>query len=257
MARNVEDLALLFDAMAGEDPRDPISLPSDGRSFLESARSGWKPKKVAWTKDFGITPVDPEVAQICEAAALRFEEAGVVVEEACPDLVEAHDCFQVLRAAGYVAAMKALYETHRDKLKPDVIWNIEAGLKLSAAEIAHAQEQRLTLFNRMQQFHAEYDLLLAPSTIVGPYPVEQTYVAECNGHRFSNYIEWLAVAYPATLCMCPSISIPAGFTKETLPVGVQLIAPSRGEHRLLPSAKLLETILWPQPIVPIDPRPGA
>ncbi len=256
MARNVEDLALLFDAMVGEDPRDPISLPSDGRSFLASARSGRKPRKVAWTRDFGITPVDPEVAEICETAAHRFAEAGVVVEEACPDLAEAHDCFQVLRAAGYVAAMKGLYAAHRDKLKPDVIWNIEAGLRLTGAEIAAAQEQRLALFDRMRRFHDEYDVLVAPSTIVGPYPVEQTYVAECDGHRFSNYIEWLAVAYPATLCMCPSISIPAGFTKETLPVGIQLIGACRGEHRLLPAAKLLESILWPKPIVPIDPRPG-
>jgi amidase len=256
MARNVEDLALLFDAMTGEDPRDPISLPSDGRSFLTSARSGWKPRKIAWTSDFGITPVDPEVAQLCEAAAHRFSEAGVIVEEACPDLSEASDCFAVLRAAGYVASMKGLYASHRDQLKPDVIWNIEAGLKLTAAEIAHAQEQRYTLFNRALRFFGEYDLLLAPATIVAPFPVEQTYVAECNGHKFSNYIEWLAVAYPATLWTSPSISIPAGFTKEDLPVGVQIIAPPRGEHRLLAGAKLLESILWPTPIVPIDPRSG-
>ena len=256
MARNVEDLALLFDAMVGEDPRDPISLPWDGRSFLGSARSGWKPTKVAWTKDFGITPVDPEVAEICEAAARRFSEAGVIVEEACPDLSEANACFATLRAAGYVAAMKALYASHRDKLKPDVIWNIESGLKLTASEIAHAQDQRLTLFNRAQAFFGDYDLLLSPATIVAPYPIEQTYVAECNGHRFSNYIEWLAVAYPATLWMSPAISIPAGFTREDLPVGLQMIAPPRGEHRLLAAARQLESILWPTPIVPIDPRPA-
>ncbi len=257
MARNVEDLALLFDAMVGEEPGDPISLPFDGRSFLDAARSGWKPKKVAWTRDFGITPVDPEVAAICEAAAKRLSEAGVVVEEATPDLSEAKECFATLRAAIYGATHKPLYDNHRDKLKPDVIWNIEAGLKLTAEEIAKAQAQRHALFVRALAFFSDYDLLLAPATIVGPYPVEQRYVAECHGQAFDNYVDWLAIAFPATLWTSPSISIPAGFTKEDLPVGIQLIAPPRGEHRLLSGAKLLESILWQSPIVPIDPRPGS
>jgi len=257
MARNVADLALLFDAMVGEEPRDPLSLPSDGVSFLASALSARPPRKVAFTVDFGITPVDPEVRAICTAAAQRFSDAGVIVEEATPDLSEARECFAVLRAALFVAGLKPLYDTHRDKLKPDVIWNIEEGLKLTVAEIARAQEQRLTLLKRAWDFFADYDLIIAPSTIVAPFPVEQTYVAECDGHRFANYIEWLTVAYPATLWGAPSISIPAGFTTENLPVGIQMIAPPRGEHALLSAAKVLETILWPEPIVPIDPRPGA
>jgi amidase len=256
MARNVEDLALLFDAMVGEDPRDPLSLPYDGRSFLDAARSGWRPRRVAWTRDFGITPVDPEVAELCETAARRFGEAGVEVEEACPDFSEAHECFKTLRAVNFVAAHRSLYNTKRDQLKPEVIWNIEAGMALTADDIARAQAQRADMYNRAKRFFEDYDLLLSPATIVAPFPIEERYVAECDGHRFSNYVEWLAVAYPATLIASPAVSIPAGFTREGLPVGLQMIAPGRGERRLLASARLLESILWPTPIVPIDPRKG-
>src|SRR5882724_415702 len=97
MARNVEDVALLLDAMSGEHPADPLSLPVLPTSFLSAARSGSKPKRVAYSPDLGITPVDPEVAAITRKAAERFAEAGAIVEEAHPDLREAHECFHVLR----------------------------------------------------------------------------------------------------------------------------------------------------------------
>jgi amidase len=255
MARNVTDLALLFDAMVGEEPADPLSLPSDGRSYLAASRSGWKPARVAISRDLGITPVDPEVAEIVTKAARRFAEAGVIVEETHPDLSEAHDCFQVLRALSYASSLGELLAKHRNKLKPEVVWNIEKGLKLTGEEIARAEAQRGQMFNRMHRFFDRYDLLLCPATIVPPYPVEQRYVDECNGHRFDNYVEWLAIAYAITLVCCPAIAIPAGFTGEALPVGIQIVAPCRAEARLLAGAKLLEDILGLKTIAPITPRP--
>ncbi len=237
MARNVKDLALLFDAMVGEEPADPVSLPHDGTSYLDAVRSGWAPAKVAFSRDLGITPVDPEVASIVEAAARRFEDAGVVVEEAHPDLSEAHDCFQVLRALSFATSKKPLLDAHRDKLKPEVIWNIEQGLKLTADDIVRAEHQRAAMFHRTLEFFAGYDLLLCPATIVPPFPVEHRYVEECNGQKFGNYVEWLAIAYAITNVCCPAISIPAGFTGEKLPVGIQIVAPPRAEARLLAGAR--------------------
>ena len=96
MARNVEDLALLLDAMSGEHPADPLSLPRLPTSFLSAARSGKRPKRVAYSPDLGITPVDPEIAAVTRKAAERFAEAGAIVEDAHPDLREAHQCFHVL-----------------------------------------------------------------------------------------------------------------------------------------------------------------
>src|ERR1700723_2336430 len=131
MARNVEDLALLLDAMSGEHPADPLSLPLLPTSFLSTARSGKRPKRVAYSPDLGITPVDPEVAAITRKAASRFAEAGAIVEEAHPDLREAHECFHVLRAFDFAISKAALLRSKRDQLKPEVIWNIEEGLKLT------------------------------------------------------------------------------------------------------------------------------
>ncbi len=253
MARNVEDLALLFDAMVGEEPGDPISLPHDGTSYRGAACSGWKPKRVAISRDLGIPPVDREVGDIVMAAARRFAEAGVIVEEAHPDLHETRECAQTLRALSY-SNMKPLLDNHRDLLKPEVIWNIEKGLKLTGDEIARAEAQRGAMFTRMRQFFETYDLLVCPTTIVPPFPIEQRYVAECEGVKFDSYVDWLMIVHAITLCACPAISIPCGFTASGLPVGMQIVAPCRGEARLLAGAKLMEDILGLGAITPIDPR---
>ena len=254
MARNVEDLALLFDAMCGEEPGDPVSKPRPEKSYLDQCRSGWKPKKVAFSRDLGITPVDPEVAKIVEAAARRFEDAGVIVEEAHPDLSEAHECFQTLRALAFATGMKPLLEAHRDKLKPEVIWNIEKGLALTAADIVKADYQRAAMFQRTLDFFDSYDLLLCPATIVAPYPVEQRYVAECDGHTFETYIDWLAIVYAITNVCTPALSIPAGFTAEDLPVGIQIIGRPNCDGEVLAGGRLLEDVLNLKGKVPIDPR---
>ena len=255
MARNVEDLALLLDAMSGEHPADPLSLPAPPTSFRSAARSGMKPKRVAYSPDLGITPVDPEVAAITRKAAARFAEAGALVEEAHPDLREAHECFHVLRAYDFAISKAALLRTKRDLLKPEVIWNIEEGLKLTVEQLARAEAQRLAMTQRMLEFFETYDLLLAPATIVAPFPVDNRYVAECAGKKFDNYVEWLGIVYAITLVCCPALSLPCGFTASGLPVGLQVVAPPRADAQLLAGAKVLEDILGVRGTTPIDPRP--
>ena len=256
MARNVEDLALLFDAMIGEEPGNPVSLPADGTNYLAAARSGWRPKRVAVSRDLGITPVDPIVAEIVINAARALEKTGVVVEEAHPDFSEAHECFQTLRAFGFALSKKALLESHRAMLKPEVIWNIEKGLALTVDDIMKAEAQRAAMFQRSLRFFETYDLLLCPATIVPPFPIEQRYLASCNGVAFDNYVQWLAIVYAITLVCCPAMSIPAGFTADHLPVGLQIVAPPRGEARLLAGGRLMEQVLGLGAITPINPRVG-
>lgn len=257
MARNVEDVALLLDAMSGENPADPLSLPRGQTSFLAAARSGERPRRVAYSPDLGITPVDPEVAAITRKAALAFEQAGIIVEEAHPDLREAHECFQTLRAFDFAMNLGAMLRNHRDLLKPEVIWNIEKGLQLSAEQVERAEAQRVTLTKRTLAFFDGYDLLLAPATIVAAFPVEQRYLAECAGHTFDNYVEWLAIVYAITLVCCPALSLPCGLTSNCLPVGLQMVAPPRAEGRLLAGARLLEDLLGSPVKTPIDPRATA
>jgi amidase len=254
MARNVEDLALLLDAMSGEYPADPLSLPLLPASFLSAARSGKGPKRIAYSPDLGITPVDPEVAAITRKAASRFAELGVIVEEAHPDLREAHECFHVLRAFDFAITKAALLRTKRDQLKPEVIWNIEEGLKLTVELLERAEAQRVAMTARTLEFFRTYDLLLTPATIVAPFPVGNRYVAECTGHKFDNYVEWLAIVYAVTLVCCPALSLPCGFTASGLPVGLQMVAAPRGEAQLLAGAKVLEDILGLRGTTPIDPR---
>jgi amidase len=254
MARNVEDLALLLDAMSGEHPADPLSLPLLPASFLSAARAGKKPKRIAYSPDLGITPVDPEVAAITRKAASRFAEAGVIVEEAHPDLRDAHECFHVLRAFDFAISKAALLRTKRDQLKPEVIWNIEEGLKLTVEQLERAEAQRIAMTARTLEFFGKYDLLLAPATIVAPFPIGERYVAECAGTKFDNYVEWLGIVYAITLVCCPALSLPCGFTASGLPVGLQMVAAPRGEARLLAGAKVLEDILGIRGTTPIDPR---
>lgn len=256
MARNVEDIALMLDAMSGEHPADPLSLPRLPASFLSAARSGKKPKRVAYSPDFGITPVDPEVAAITRKAASRFAEAGVIVEEAHPDLREAHECFHVLRAFDFAITKAELLRTKRNYLKPEVIWNIEEGLKLSVEKLERAEAQRIALAARTLEFFKTYDLLLSPATIVAPFPIENRYVAECAGKKFDNYVEWLGIVYAITLACCPALSLPCGFTASGLPVGLQMVAAPRGEAPLLAGARVLEDILGVRDTTPIDPRPA-
>jgi amidase len=254
MARNVEDTALLLDAMCGEHPADPLSLPKLAASFLSAARSGQQPKRVAYSADLGITPVDPEVAAITRKAAARFAEAGAIVEETHPDLSEAHECFHVLRAFDFALHKAALLRTQREQLKPEVIWNIEEGLKLSVEQLERAEAQRVAMSARTLDFFQRYDLLLTPATIVAPFPVQHRYVSECAGHKFDNYVQWLGIVYAITLVCCPALSLPCGFTASGLPVGLQMVAAPRAEGRLLAGARVLEDILDLRGTTPIDPR---
>jgi amidase len=254
MARNVEDLALLLDAMSGEHPADPLSLPLLPASFLSAARSGKRPKRVAYSPDLGITPVDPEVAAITRKAASRFAEAGAIVEEAHPDLREAHECFHVLRAFDFAISKASLLRSKRDQLKPEVIWNIEQGLELTVEQLERAEAQRVAMTARTLEFFQTYDLLLSPATIVAPFPIGNRYVAECAGTKFDNYVEWLGIVYAITLVCCPALSLPCGFTTSGLPVGLQMVAAPRGEAQLLAGARVLEDILGLRATTPIDPR---
>ena len=162
--------------------------------------------------------------------------------------------FTVLRAAQFAAGMAPLLEQHRDRLKPEVVWNIEHGSSLTADEIGRAERERGLLQRRMAEFLAATTCCCCPAAIVPPFPVEQRYLAELNGHRFPSYIDWVTIAYAITLTGCPALSLPCGFTAAGLPVGLQIVGPPRGEAKLLAAAAMLEDALGLAGSVPIDPR---
>ena len=254
MARNVEDVALFLDAMAGQDMRDPLSIPQASTSYLKAAQSRQKPLKVAFSPDLGITPVDPEIADICRNAAFRFEEMGVAVEEGCPDFTGVHECYQTIRAQEFSLSMSHMSDENLAHLKPELAQNLDVGRQLGFDEIARANQTRSDIRRRVHGFFETYDLLLTPTTIVAPFPVEQRYVLSCNGQEFTTYLDWLAIAYAITLVSLPALSLPCGFTRSGLPVGLQIIGRARGEHALLGSAMALEEVLALD-LRPVNPVP--
>jgi len=254
MARNVADVALLLDVMAGYDARDPMSLDDPAISFEENALKRQVPPRIAFSADLGVTPVDPEVAQICEGAAMRFSELGAIVEHDHPDFSGLQEVFQVHRAMSYAASFGPLLEANRSVFKPEIVWNVEKGLALTADEIMAAMVTRSQIYERAQRFFAQTDLILTPATVVPPYPVEQRYVERLGNHEFSNYIEWCSIAYAFTVIGAPALSIPCGFTQSGLPVGLQIVAAPRQEARLLSAALAFEELAGICTQLPIDPR---
>ena len=257
MARTVRDSALFLDVLTGWHPSDPLALSAPKESFCAALEARRLPRRVAFTPDLGQFPVEPEVAEICAAAAERLSEHGVTVEQATPDVSGSVEMFQTLRAALFATELAPLLAEQRDRLKPEVIWNIEKGLALDAATIGRAELARGRLYQRMVRFFEDYDLLLCPAAAVAPFPVEWRYVEAVGETRFDNYIEWLGHLYAITLTSCPALSAPAGLTGDGLPVGLQIVAPPRGEAAALTGALLLEEVTGLADRLPIDPRPAA
>ncbi len=253
IGRTVADVALMLDAQSGRHPYDPKSLEAPSVPFLDAARAPKAPARVGYTPNLGIGPVDREVAAICEAATHRFADAGAVVADACPDFSGAMEMFQTLRAALFAAIAAPLLDNHRDQLKPEMVWQVEKGMALTAGEIGRAAIARTQLCRRVVDWFADYDLLALPAAIVPPFDVDIRYIEEVEGHCFDNYVDWIYITYAITLTGCPAISVPCGFTESGLPIGLQLVASPFQEARLLSFAAKLEEILDLGKLTPLTP----
>ncbi len=257
MARNVADAALFLDVMAGLDPRDPLSWPAPPVPYREAVAAPARPRRIAFSADLGFMPVDPEVRDICARAMAHFEGMGVAVEDRAPDFSGAMEAFHTFRAVLFVTDHAERMKAHRDKFKPEIIWNYEKGLALTAADIAQAEAGRAALFLRMAEFFREFDLLACPTAAVPPYSLDQRYVDRIGDTVFDNYVDWMGLQCAVTVTSSPAISIPCGFTSDGRPVGLQLVARPRGEAELLQAAALFEQAAGLDSLLPIDPKDPA
>lgn len=249
IARTVEDTAFLFSAMAGPDPRSPISIDEPGKAFAKPLARDFRKTRVAWWPSVGgrlageeNIPVDLRVSAVLEKQRRVFESLGCVVEEAHPDLHGADEVFHVLRALSFVMRYRELAKTHREQIKETVLWNIEEGLKLDPPRIARAIALRSELYRRMREFMERYEFLCLPVNQVPPFPVTQPYVDTINGVKLGNYIDWMKTAYYITTTSHPAISVPAGFTGDDppLPVGLQIVGRYRDDWGVLQMAHAFE-----------------
>jgi amidase len=256
LARNVGDVALMLDAMSGAHPADPISIPAPCTPFLAALDRPMAPRRVGYSRDLmGLTPVAREVADVCDRAVARFAEIGAVVEERAPDLREARDIFRVLRGNQVVGDLAPIIDANRERVRKEVVWNMELGKQATADTIAEAERRRGLLYARAAAFFGEFDLLVTPAAIVAPFDVRIRALDEVDGIKLDNYYEWYAISYAITLTSLPAIALPCGFTASGLPVALQLVGPPRGEARLLAAAHLMEEVFGIARRLPIDPAP--
>jgi amidase len=240
MARTVQDVALMLSAIAGPDARSPIAIREPGAIFAQPLTRNFKAVRIAWSRDLGSFPVDPQVTAVLDSQRHVFEDLGCVVEEGEPDFRDADEVFKVLRAWSFELSYGDLLQTHRDQIKDTVIWNVEAGAKLTGPQISRAESKRTALYHRVREFMEQFEFLILPVSQVPPFSVNQPYITEINGVPMGTYIDWMQSCYFITVTGLPAISVPCGFTPEGLPVGVQIVGRHQDDFGVLQLAYAFE-----------------
>jgi len=234
MARSVSDTAFFLAAIAGPDPRSPLSIHESGETFLAPLERDFRGARIAWSRTLGGLPFEPEVLRTLEDAALpALARLGCEVEAADPDLHDADEIFEVLRAWHFEAMHGEKLRQHRAKLKQTVIWNIEEGLRLTGPQVGRAEVKRTQLFHRMAKFFERFDFLVCPVVQVLPFDVKTEYPMEIDGHVLHSYIEWMKSCCLISATTLPALSVPAGFSRGGLPVGLQIVGRFRDDFGVL------------------------
>ena len=184
--------------------------------------------------------MDGEVAQVAEAATRVFRALGAKVESACCDFSEVNDIVLGTRGLSMVANHADKLPKWKEQMQKGLVWNIEQGLKLSPEEIGRAEALRTTLWHRVRAFMETRELLILPTVAVPPFPVEQPYPTHINGKPLDNYTQRFFLTYGITVTGLPVISVPCGFTKSGLPVGLQIVGRRRQEAMVLRAAAAFE-----------------
>jgi len=240
VGRTVADAAFLLAGMAGPDPRVPISITEPGKAFAKSLARNFRGARVAWSASLGGLPMDERVLRALAPQRKVFASIGCVMEDAEPDFDGATEAFETLRALSFSLRLAPLLRTHRGELKDTVVWNIEQGLRLDGERIARAERLRTELFQRMRRFFERYDFLVAPVNQLPPFPVELDYPREIAGVAMGNYLDWMKSCYYVTISSHPAISVPAAFTDDGLPVGIQIVGRYRDDFGVLQLAHAFE-----------------
>jgi amidase len=240
MARSVSDVALLMSVMAGPDVRDPGCFPSDPSVFCQPLTRDLNGVRVAWCPDLGGLPLDRDVRSVLNAQRATFKALGCLVEDACPDLRDADAIFRTIRAWRSAAVLGPLLKTYRSSLKPEAITEIEAGLALSGHDVSQAMIRHGELMERMRVFQTRYEFLVCAVNQVPPFDATLDWPKAIDGVAMDNYISWMQSAYWISTTFCPAISVPAGFTPNGLPVGIQIVGRLRDDFGVLQMAYAFE-----------------
>ncbi len=254
MARSIGDVALLLSVMAGPDDRAPLSYDVDVNTFTAAARApsvkGWR---VAWTPDLGgLVTVDDEVATICEQATGTFRKLGARVEHASPDMSDVPEIVRLTRGVAMVARHGERVAKHRGVLQAGLVENTDVGLGLTSSDVARGELMRTALWHRVRAFLSTRDLWITPTAAVPPFPVDQPHAMEIGGKPVGTSMQRSYLTYAFSVLGLPAISIPCGFTRAGLPVGLQLVGRRRQDATVLRAAGAFEkTTPWSEEHPPL------
>ena len=233
MARSVADVAFLLGVMAGPDPRDPGCERSDPALLRGDLARDLRGLHVAWAPDLGGLPLDARVRAVLDAQRATFEALGCIVEDACPDLTAADDIFLTIRRWRTAAVYGPLLSRQRALMKPELVEEIEAGAALRGADVAAAMLRHGQLMERVRRFFDHHAVLLCAVNQVPPFDANLAWPSSIEGVPMEHYVAWMRSAYWISATFGPALSVPAGFTPDGLPVGLQIVGRFRDDWTVL------------------------
>jgi amidase len=242
MARNARDAGLLLSAIAGRDPRTPLSYDEDPTVFASVQPTSLCGLRIAWSRTLGGLPIEPEVTAVLESARSVLVSCGCLVEDWEPQLRDADRCWEIIEMHEFMAGCLEEVQQHGSQLRAELVENVRVGKEQTAGQIAWAQVERTQIYRRTAAMFSRYDLLVAPATPVFAPAAEREWVQQIDGQQQQRYFEWQRCASRVTVMAHPAISIPAGFSKEGLPIGMQVVGPDRGDLALLNFAAAFEEV---------------
>jgi len=240
LGRSVADLAFALSTIAGPDSRAPLSIDEPGERFARPLDRSFKGVRVAWFKDLGGVPFDPRVRTVVDGHRKTFESLGCIVEQEEPDFAPAEVAFRILRAWNTANAYGERLRQHPDLFKDTLKGEIEDGLRLTGADVARAETAHGLLWRRFQEFLEKYEYFVLPTTQLPPFDVNTPYPTEIAGVKFDSYIDWMKSCWYVSATGNPAASVPAGFTLEGLPVGVQIVGRNKEDFGVLQMAHAFE-----------------
>ena len=241
MARSVADVALFLSVLAAPDVANPTALVDDPRRFAGRLDRSFKGTRIAWYKDLGGLPFEPEIRRVIGDTRRVFDSLGCVVEEAEPDFTGVGDAFPTLRHLSYHARFAAMAKQRPEWIKDTIHWEIAEAERQSAADVGRASARQDQLYAQVQSFFTRYDYFVLPVTQVEPFDVKTPYPTSVAGVPMATYIDWMRSCWYVTLMANPAISVPAGFTNRGLPVGLQIVGRHRDDWSVLQLAHAFET----------------
>ena len=243
LTRTVRDAAAVMDVIAGADDRDRASLPSEPGSYLDACERDIRGLHVAWTPDLGYAAVDERVLEQCGNAAAEFEGLGCHVEVVNPAWENPEEIFSTIIAAQFYAAWGDSLPAREADMDPGLVRFIRRGGSISARDYLTAMTKATAYWQEVHTFLERFDLLLMPTAAVPPFPLEGGRVPrEIAGQQVS-VLGWMAFTYPFNLTGQPAISVPAGWTEDGLPVGLQIVGRRHADRTVLAAAAAFEAAM--------------